>query len=72
MLSMDCGRCPAGPQECEGCIVALLLGEKQQLNGVMDESCGYVLDPEIESAIEVLLAAGIVSSVEIVGGESAA
>ncbi|WP_271799586.1 hypothetical protein [Dietzia maris] len=42
----------------------------------MDElspkSCGYVLDPEVREAIDVLREVGMVSTVEILGADVAA
>lgn len=72
MFSMDCDRCPAGPRGCDGCIVEVLLEPKAQFEGGVDEACGYILDPEIDAAIEVLLAAGMLSSVDIVAENAAA
>lgn len=72
MMSMDCARCPAGPGDCEGCIVSLLLGENSLVGGLTPESCGYVLDPEVRAAIDVLRAAGMVRSIDILAAETAA
>ena len=36
------------------------------------ESCGYVLDPEVREAIDVLREVGMVSTVEILGADVAA
>lgn len=72
MVSMDCGRCPVRPRECEGCVVALLLGESPQVDELSEESCGYVLSPDVRSAIEVLMEVGMVSSVEILDAHTAA
>lgn len=72
MFSMDCDRCPAGPRACDGCIVGVLLGENAHVGGGVDETCGYILDPEIHAAIDVLLAAGVLSSVDIVAENAAA
>lgn len=72
MISMDCADCPARPEGCEGCIVSLLVGEKSQLDDFSEESCGYVLEPEIRKAIEVLREVGMVTTVEILAGSEAA
>lgn len=72
MISMDCMDCPARPGGCEGRIVSLLLGEKVQVDDLSQESCGYVLEPEIKSAIEVLREVGMVTTVEIVAAFDAA
>lgn len=72
MLSMDCARCPARPLGCDGCVVAVLLSSSPQADRLSEESCGYVLDPEVRSAIEVLLEVGVVSEVEIVAARTAA
>lgn len=72
MFSIDCARCPVGPGDCGGCIVSLLLGEESQVTEGVDESCGYVLAPEVRSAIDVLRAAGLVSRVEIMAVVTAA
>ena len=72
MISMDCAECPARSEGCEGCIVSLLVGEKGQVDGFFEESCGYVLEPEIRSAIEVLRELGMVTTLEILAGSEAA
>ncbi|AVM64984.1 hypothetical protein C3V38_12035 [Dietzia sp. oral taxon 368] len=72
MVSMDCARCPAVAGDCEGCIVSLLLGEKDQVDELSPESCGYVLDPEVRTAIDVLRAVGMVTSIDILAAETAA
>ena len=72
MISMDCAGCPARSEGCEGCIVSMLLGEKSQADDIFEEPCGYVLEPEIQSAIEVLREVGMVTNVEIVTGTRAA
>lgn len=65
MISMDCADCPARPEGCEGCIISLLIGEKSQVDDLSEESCGYVLEPEIRSAIEVLRELGMVTTLQI-------
>lgn len=72
MFSMDCADCPLGPARCEGCIVSLLTGENSLVDELSEESCGYVLAPEVRSAIEVLRTVGVVTAVEIVAVEPAA
>ena len=72
MVSMDCARCPAGPGNCEGCIVSLLLGENRLVDDLSPESCGYVLDPDVRTAIDVLRVAGMVTSIDILAAETAA
>lgn len=72
MFSMDCAACPNGPGGCDGCIVSFLLGESSQVEDVSVESCGYVLPPEVRSAIEVLREVGMVTTVEIVASYDAA
>ncbi|AVZ39143.1 hypothetical protein G6019_13455 [Dietzia sp. DQ12-76] len=72
MFSMDCSRCPARPSGCEDCVVSVILSEEVQVDALSEESCGYVLEPEVRSAIEVLMALGLVSTLEIVGAETAA
>lgn len=72
MISMDCRRCPARPAGCEGCIVSLLVGENLQVDDLSQESCGYVLEPEIKSAIDVLREVGMVTTVEILAASDAA
>ena len=72
MLSMDCARCPARPRGCDDCVVAVLLSSSPQVDRLSEESCGYVLDPEVRSAIEVLLEVGVVSEVDIVAARAAA
>lgn len=72
MFSMDCSRCPAGPRGCDGCVVDVLLGAKVQFEDLSEEVCGYILDPEIEAAIEILLSTGMLSSVDIVADDAAA
>lgn len=65
MISIDCERCPSGPEGCDGCLVSVLLGENVQVGGASVESCGYVLAPEIQAAVDVLLEAGLLSEVRI-------
>lgn len=72
MLSMDCGRCPAGPRACEGCIITELLREEPLVDDLSEESCGYVLTPEVRSAIQVLLEVGVVSEIRILASGAAA
>lgn len=72
MVTMDCTRCPAGPRDCEGCPVSVLMSENLQVDELSEESCGYVLPPGIRSAVEVLLEVGVVSTVEIMAVEAAA
>jgi hypothetical protein len=72
MLSMDCSRCPVRPQQCEDCVVALLTSDSVQVSALSEESCGYVLEPEVRTAIEVLMELGMVSSLEIVATHTAA
>ncbi|WP_228548991.1 hypothetical protein [Dietzia sp. SYD-A1] len=50
----------------------MILSEEVQADALSEESCGYVLEPEVRSAIEVLMALGLVSTLEIVGAETAA
>lgn len=72
MISMDCTGCPARPGDCEGCIVSLLIDGKLQVDDLSEESCGYVLQPEIRAAIEVLREVGMVTAVEILAANDAA
>ena len=72
MFAIDCGRCPQASTGCEGCILDVLLGPNVQVGGLGDESCGYVLAPEVHRAIDVLRAVGLVSEVEILAVEGAA
>ncbi|MEB8327015.1 hypothetical protein NGF75_13635 [Dietzia kunjamensis] len=72
MFTMDCVRCPAGPAACDGCIIAVLGAGKPQVDELSPESCGYVLDPEVREAIDVLREVGMVSTVEILGADAAA
>lgn len=72
MFTMDCAQCPAGPTACDGCIVTVLGSGKVQVDELSPESCGYVLDPDVREAIDVLRQAGMVSAVEIVGVSAAA
>ena len=72
MFSMDCARCPARPAACDGCIVTLLGVGNPQVEEFSAEPCGYVLDPEVREAIDVLRAVGMVSTLEIVGSDVAA
>ncbi|MBB1034721.1 hypothetical protein G6031_10000 [Dietzia sp. CQ4] len=72
MFSMDCSRCPARPRRCEDCVVSVLLSGEPQVDALSEETCGYVLEPEVRSAIEVLMELGMVSSVEIMASETAA
>lgn len=72
MFSMDCGRCPARPGRCDGCIVSVLLSDEPLVDELSEESCGYILEPAVRSAIEVLMAVGMVSSVEIMAAYPAA
>jgi hypothetical protein len=72
MFTMDCEQCPARPRGCDDCIVAVLSCPEPLVDALSGESCGYVLDPEVQSAIEVLLEVGMVSEVEIVAAQRAA
>lgn len=72
MFSIDCAGCPAAPNVCDGCIVAFLESDTSQVDDLSPESCGYVLAPEVRTAIEVLRDVGMVSSVEILAGFPAA
>ncbi|MFN3339693.1 MAG: hypothetical protein ACK40Z_08355 [Dietzia sp.] len=72
MFSMDCARCPARPRQCEDCVVSMLFSDESQVDALSEESCGYVLEPEVRSAIEVLMELGMVSIVEIMAAERAA
>lgn len=72
MLTGDCDRCPVGPRDCSGCILSILGPEKSLVEELSEESCGFILAPEVRSAIEVLFAVGLVSTVEIMGVEAAA
>lgn len=72
MFTMDCERCPARPGACDGCIITVLESVEPQVSGLTAESCGYVLDPEVREAIDVLREVGMVSTVRIVGAEAAA
>lgn len=72
MFSLDCGRCPAADRGCSGCIVEFLWSESPQVDALSAESCGYVLAPDVRSAIEVLRDVGMVSSVEILAAFPAA
>ncbi|MET3859637.1 hypothetical protein ABIE38_000534 [Dietzia sp. 2505] len=72
MFSMDCSRCPVRPRRCEDCVISVLFSEESQVDALSEESCGYVLEPDVRSAIEVLMELGMVSSVEIVASETAA
>ena len=72
MFSLDCSRCPARPGQCEGCIVSVLLAENPLLDQLSEESCGYVLEPAVRSAIEVLMDVGMVSTVQIMATNTAA
>lgn len=72
MFSLDCARCPARPGQCEGCIVSVLFSENLQLDELSEESCGYVLEPAVRSAIEVLMDVGMVSRVQIMAINTAA
>ena len=72
MFSMDCAECPAAPVGCDGCIISVLLGENALVDELSEESCGFVLAPEVRSAIGVLRDVGMVSRVEIVAVEPAA
>lgn len=72
MFTMDCSRCPARPASCGGCIISVLEGEELQVDDLSPESCGYVLEPEVRRAIDVLREAGMVSTVEILGTDVAA
>ncbi|WP_319028443.1 hypothetical protein [Dietzia sp. PP-33] len=42
------------------------------MSALSEESCGYVLEPEVRTAIEVLMELGMVSSLEIVATHTAA
>lgn len=72
MFSLDCAQCPARPGQCEGCIVSVLFSDYSLLDELSEESCGYVLEPEVRSAIEVLMEVGMVSTVEIMAAHTAA
>lgn len=72
MFTMDCARCPAGPRGCDDCVVSVFLGDNARSDVLSEESCGYVLAPDVRSAIEVLREAGMVSRVEIMAVEAAA
>ena len=72
MLSIDCSRCPRAPHGCDDCLIDVLGAENGQVGVPEADSCGYVLAPEIRSAIEVLRVAGLLSEVEIVGVQGAA
>ncbi len=72
MFSMDCGQCPARPGQCDGCIVSVLLSDEVLVDELSEESCGYLLEPAVRSAIEVLMSVGMVSSVEIMAAHPAA
>ena len=72
MFTMDCEQRPAGPQGCDGCIVGVLSSADPLVDALSEASCGYVLDPEVRSAIEVLLEVGMVSEVEILTPQRAA
>ena len=72
MVNGDCARCPSGPRGCDGCIVSVLSAENMLVDELSEESCGFVLAPEVRSAIEVLMEVGMVSTVEIVAADSAA
>ncbi|MFN3602127.1 MAG: hypothetical protein ACK4UY_12140 [Dietzia sp.] len=50
----------------------MLLSDESQVDALSEESCGYVLEPDVRSAIEVLMELGMVSIVEIMAAESAA
>ncbi|MCT1517032.1 hypothetical protein [Dietzia cercidiphylli] len=50
----------------------MFLSGEPQVDALSEESCGYVLEPEVRSAIEVLMELGMVSSVEIMASETAA
>ncbi|KAA0917239.1 hypothetical protein [Dietzia sp. ANT_WB102] len=72
MFSIDCGSCPARPDVCDGCILSVLDGGNVQVDELSPESCGYVLDPEVRDAIDVLRGLGMVSAIEILDVEAAA
>lgn len=72
MFSIDCAGCPADAEGCEGCIVRFLHSEKPLVDGLSEESCGYVLESDVRAAIEVLLEVGMLSEVEILQAYSAA
>lgn len=72
MVTGDCDRCPVGPRECSGCILSVLGTATVLAGGLSEDSCGFVLAPEVRSAIEVLFEVGLVSIVEIMGVEAAA
>ena len=72
MFSVDCAGCPAGPRGCEGCIVDFLFSENAQVDRLSEESCGYVLEPDVRAAIGVLLDVGMLTDVEILAKNSAA
>ena len=72
MLSIDCARCPARARTCDDCVVSVLIAGEPQVDTLSEESGGYVLQPEVRSAIEVLIEVGMVSTVEIVAEYTAA
>lgn len=72
MFTMDCSRCPARPASCGGCIISVLEAGDVQVDDLSPESCGYVLDPEVRRAIDLLREAGMISTVEILGVGAAA
>lgn len=52
--------------------MSLLAAEEAQFDALSEESCGYILEPEVRSAIEVLMEVGMVSTVEIMAAHTAA
>ncbi len=72
MFSIDCARCPSVQHGCEGCMISVLFGENSQVDALSEESCGYILAPEVRSAIEILVDVGLVSGLEILAVEHAA
>ena len=72
MFSIDCGSCPARPNFCDGCILSVLDRGNLQVDELSLESCGYVLDPEVRDAIDLLRGLGMVSTIEILDVETAA
>lgn len=72
MVTGDCARCPVGPEACGDCMISVLISENSLVDDLSEESCGYALAPEVRSAIELLVAAGLVSTVDIMAVEAAA
>ncbi|MDV8001877.1 hypothetical protein R4P08_11550 [Rhodococcus sp. IEGM 1408] len=52
--------------------MSVLLSGNPQLDQLSEESCGYVLEPAVRSAIEVLMDVGMVSTVQIMARNTAA